>query len=226
MQKGWALHHKIILHKRDFIRTLATRSVVLERAALPIHLFQHAYTENNKRFISSSRQSLQSHQQDGLTDFFPSQDDTNNFTPPVKKIPNQSFRDPRVKQKIFRPLLNPINDDSHNQTTDENKQDLKQQHNLSIPLLYEQLDKAARQGNLKKVYGLINELICEKKENISARIYSALILVNTSPDHGSVSRVKRLLVEMERDGISLDGGICKRIIKVCLFVSPKRDGKD
>jgi len=89
--------------------------------------------------------------------------------------------------------------------------DVQQQH---TPALYELLQISATLEKSKEVEYLVDLLVRGRHERPNARIYSALILSNSVPETGSISRVLALLEEMERDGILLDVGICHDVLKV------------
>lgn len=79
---------------------------------------------------------------------------------------------------------------------------------------YEALRKASASGNYEVVQALLDILIRERQEPPTPQSYLALILANTSPQHGSVEEVSKLLQEMEESGIGLDSASYHAILKV------------
>ena len=80
--------------------------------------------------------------------------------------------------------------------------------------LYRELDRRAVEGNIEWIQYLIQVLISERAEKPDHRHYLALILANTSIEHGSADEVKRLLDEVSSVGIPFDSAICHAVLKV------------
>ena len=80
--------------------------------------------------------------------------------------------------------------------------------------LHRELDRRAIDGDLEWVRYLTQELIYSRSEKPDSRHYHALILANTSIEHGSTGEVKRLLDELDAADVPLDSAICHAVLKV------------
>lgn len=83
----------------------------------------------------------------------------------------------------------------------------------SVSQLYEILRWSGRNGDFARVQEIARELM-ERNERPNARIYDALILANTSTDHGCVEAVELLLREMAEEKILLDSAAYHAVLKV------------
>ncbi|KAF4548230.1 Hypothetical protein D9617_30g011340 [Elsinoe fawcettii] len=83
-----------------------------------------------------------------------------------------------------------------------------------LPALYELLLQYATQARVSHTKALAEYLVRHRGEGPNSRLYSALILCNVDPEHGSVTAVRDYLRELEDEGISIDSGICHNVIKV------------
>lgn len=86
--------------------------------------------------------------------------------------------------------------------------------NLPLPALYDQSATFAKAGHVRSVEQLVRHLVTDRRENPNTRLYSALILVNIDPEEGSAVRVKALLEELLKEGITIDSGICHDVLQV------------
>lgn len=64
------------------------------------------------------------------------------------------------------------------------------------------------------VQALLDLLVRERQEAPSPQLYLALILANTSPQHGSLEEVSKLLQEIEQSGTLLDSAMYHAVLKV------------
>lgn len=80
--------------------------------------------------------------------------------------------------------------------------------------IYDDLRRSANKGDFLRVQTLVNEIVRNRGERPDARIYLALILVNTSAEHGSPVEVRRLLEEMAAEEIVPDSTIYHAVLKV------------
>ena len=80
---------------------------------------------------------------------------------------------------------------------------------------YNLLGKASRQGHYATTQRVVKELVVDHGEDPNLKIYEALILANTSPVHGSIVEVQRILDEMQEERIPPDSSIYHAVLKVC-----------
>ena len=80
--------------------------------------------------------------------------------------------------------------------------------------IYDDLRRSANKGDFLRVQTLVNEIVRNRGERPDAQIYLALILVNTSAEHGSPMEVRRLLEEMAAEEIVPDSTIYHAVLKV------------
>lgn len=85
---------------------------------------------------------------------------------------------------------------------------------LGISALYNELQHAALKGDFIRTHVLVEALVKERGEEPNIHLYLALILANTSTTHGSPAEVKRLLDEMENEGLVPDSAIYHAVLKV------------
>lgn len=85
---------------------------------------------------------------------------------------------------------------------------------LANDALYHELLHAGGQGDFIRVYVLVEELVRSRGEKPNSRLYLALILANTNPQHGSPAEVRRLLQEMADEGLGPDSAINHAVLKV------------
>lgn len=83
---------------------------------------------------------------------------------------------------------------------------------------YEELRRASNKGEYLQVQDLVRGLIEEGAESPNTRLYTALLLANTSAEYGSLVKVQRLLQEMRDDGVHTDSAAYHAVLKV----SPNR----
>jgi len=82
---------------------------------------------------------------------------------------------------------------------------------------YEKLRIEASRGTkqgLSNAFALVDHLVRTLGRRPDLKIYTALILANTSPE-GSVAEVVRLIDELRAEGFELDSSSCHDILKVC-----------
>lgn len=80
--------------------------------------------------------------------------------------------------------------------------------------LYNELQDVSLKGDYIRTYVLVEVLVKERGEEPNIRLYLALILANTSAQHGSPAEVTRLLDEMESEGLVPDSAIYHAVLKV------------
>lgn len=97
---------------------------------------------------------------------------------------------------------------------DSLEQQASRASSTSTEELYSQLAGYASRGQVQSVEQAVKYLVCDRHEAPNLRLYSALILSNVSPEHGSAIRVKALLTDLIASGLSIDAGICHEVIKV------------
>lgn len=83
--------------------------------------------------------------------------------------------------------------------------------------LYRELEYASLRGDYIRVRILAEVLVKERGEEPNLPLYLGLILANTNPQHGSPAEVKRLLEEMEAEGLIPDSSIYHAALKVALI---------
>jgi len=136
--------------------------------------------------------------------------------------PNQSlFRNvtapTNVKYSQRHRATLPVEDRQKNENTSHSSDDL---HTLGSDVeikraLYEMLRRSAGAGNTAKVEEVVKELTVRMQEEPNLQIYSAMILVNASTEHGSAAELQRVLAEMVEEGILLDETAYHSVLKVC-----------
>lgn len=90
---------------------------------------------------------------------------------------------------------------------------------LSDDQLYEELRRASSAGDYPRIHTVLEIMIKERGVKPDRRHYQALLLANTSAQHGSPVEVAGIVEEMEEEGIGLDSAAYHAIIKV-LAVHP------
>ncbi|MCJ1418274.1 hypothetical protein MMC32_004621 [Xylographa parallela] len=90
---------------------------------------------------------------------------------------------------------------------------------ISKSAVYEELRKASTKGNFERVQRIVQILLEGRGEAPNSRIYTALILANTSPNHGTAAGLDELLEEMVGEGIMPDSATYHAVLKV-LAVHP------
>jgi len=150
--------------------------------------------------------------------------DSSEHTPPPAGPPSPH-------QSLFRNVTAPTNvkyshrhratlpdeDEQKNESTSRSSDDL---HALGSDVeikraLYEMLRRSATAGNTGKVDEVVKELVGRMREVPNLQIYSAMILVNASTEHGSAAELQRILAEMAEEGILLDETAYHSVLKVC-----------
>lgn len=79
--------------------------------------------------------------------------------------------------------------------------------------IYEEMRRASTAGDYPRVREALRILIQDRGEKPNQRHYQALILANTSPEHGSAAEIVRILQEMEEEGITLDSASYHAILR-------------
>jgi len=87
---------------------------------------------------------------------------------------------------------------------------------MSKTAVWEELRKASSKSDFIRVQRIIRTLVAVHGEPPSPRLYTALILANASPQHGSVQEVEGILGEMGEEGLSPDSSAYHAVLKVCL----------
>ena len=85
---------------------------------------------------------------------------------------------------------------------------------ISKSAVYEELRKASTKGNFERVQRIVQILLEGRGEAPNSRIYTALILANTSPNHGTAAGLDELLEEMVGEGIMPDSATYHAVLKV------------
>ena len=85
---------------------------------------------------------------------------------------------------------------------------------ISKSAVYEELRKASTKGDFERVQRIVRTLVEERGELPNSRIYTALILANTSPYHGTAAGLAELLAEMVGEGIMPDSATYHAVLKV------------
>ncbi|KAL8929216.1 MAG: hypothetical protein Q9208_001299 [Pyrenodesmia sp. 3 TL-2023] len=85
---------------------------------------------------------------------------------------------------------------------------------LNAEKLHEELRRASTAADFPRLQEILKVLIHDRGEKPSRIHYQALLLVNTSPQHGSVAEVVRVLLQMEEAGITLDSAAYHAVLKV------------
>ena len=79
---------------------------------------------------------------------------------------------------------------------------------------YEELRRASNKGEYVQVQEIVRGLIQDGGETPNTRLYTALLLANTSAEYGSPLEVQRLLQEMKDEGVPTDSVIYHAALKV------------
>ncbi|MCJ1474506.1 hypothetical protein MMC13_003164 [Lambiella insularis] len=85
---------------------------------------------------------------------------------------------------------------------------------ISKSAVYEELRKAITKSDYHRIQRIIRVLVKERGEAPNSRIYTALILANTSPGDGSAEGVDELLQEMVGENITPDSATYHAVLKV------------
>lgn len=85
---------------------------------------------------------------------------------------------------------------------------------LNAEKLHEELWRTSTAADFPRLQEILRVLVYNRGEKPSRRHYQALLLVNTSPEHGSVAEVVRILLQMEEAGITLDSAAYHAVLKV------------
>ncbi len=89
-----------------------------------------------------------------------------------------------------------------------------QLQDLPTEAAYEELRRAGNTGNYLRVQALAKILVRDRGEKPNPRLYLALLLANTNPQHGSPAEVKGLLQEMRDEGFTPDSSAYHAALKV------------
>lgn len=89
-----------------------------------------------------------------------------------------------------------------------------QLHDLPTEAAYEELRRAGNTGDYLRVRALAKILVEDRGERPNPRLYVALLLANTNPQHGSPAEVKGLLQEMRDEGFTPDSSAYHAALKV------------
>ena len=87
-------------------------------------------------------------------------------------------------------------------------------HDLTTEAAYEELRRASHTGNYLRVQALVRMLVRDRSEEPNPRLYLALLLANTSPQHGSPGEVAKILQEMGDEGLTPDSSIYHAVLRV------------
>ena len=153
-------------------------------------------------------------------------------SPCLKPVPSSVHRSRIAQRTLISTNIHPLKKQRPHVSTHkynrirqlhDDHQELKE--TLADPLLrklaksdvYEELRRASIRGNYLRVQEITEILVTERNEAPNARIYLALILANTSPQHGSLAGVKRLLEEMVEEGIVPDSATYHAVLKVIYY---------
>lgn len=118
------------------------------------------------------------------------------------QCPNQA------KRRIF------LQTRSYHRMTVDTKERLSPSQLGNVDTLYRELYRQGIRADFLKVYEIVGELVGRHGEAPNARLFLALILANTSSQHGSTTEVMRLLQEMADDGIEPDSATYHAVLKV------------
>lgn len=80
--------------------------------------------------------------------------------------------------------------------------------------LHKELQHVALKGDFVRTYVLVEALVKERGVEPNINLYLALILANACTQYGSPAEVKRLLVEIEKEGLVPDPAIYHAVLKV------------
>jgi len=104
----------------------------------------------------------------------------------------------------------------------ENPEDERVLKQIPENAIWEELRKASLKGNFIRVQRIVRILVTSQGERPSPRLYTALILANTSPQYGSVQEVENILREMAEEGLSPDSAAYHAVLKVYLLFDTPR----
>ncbi|MCJ1319090.1 hypothetical protein MMC15_004423 [Xylographa vitiligo] len=104
-------------------------------------------------------------------------------------------------------------------TNDGDNKDGEVLSTISKSAVYEELRKASTKGNFERVQRIVQILVEVRGEAPNSRIYTALILANTSAHHGTAAGLDELLEEMVGEGFMPDSATYHAALKV-LAVHP------
>lgn len=85
---------------------------------------------------------------------------------------------------------------------------------LPTPELYERLGLFSADGQCEAVDRVINILIRDRQQPPNLRMYSAILHSYANPEEGTAGKIRKILDDMEEDGIELDAGACHSVLKV------------
>ncbi|MCJ1429866.1 hypothetical protein MMC29_007781, partial [Sticta canariensis] len=85
---------------------------------------------------------------------------------------------------------------------------------LGTPALYDELQHVSLKGDFIRIHVLVEALVKERGEEPNIQLYLALILANTSTQHGSPAEVERILDEMENEGLGPNPAVYHAVLKV------------
>ncbi|MCJ1468599.1 hypothetical protein MMC07_007228 [Pseudocyphellaria aurata] len=85
--------------------------------------------------------------------------------------------------------------------------------------LHKELQHVSLKGDFIRTYALVEALVKERGVEPNLNLYLALILANTCTQYGSPAEVKRLLVEIENEGLVPDAAIYLAVLKVARWQS-------
>lgn len=88
------------------------------------------------------------------------------------------------------------------------------QKELNSGELHEELQRTSIAGDYPRTRESLRELVQDRGERPGRTHYQALLLANTSPQHGSAAEVHRILQEMEEAGITLDSAAYHAVLRV------------
>lgn len=95
-----------------------------------------------------------------------------------------------------------------------NPEDERVLKHISETAIWEELRKASSKGDFVRVQRIVRILVTVHGELPSPRLYTALILANTSSQYGSVQEVEHILGEMAEEGLSPDSTAYHAVLKV------------
>ena len=142
---------------------------------------------------------------------------------PGRQIHAQSFH--RVAQAALRsvtPILNLRGHRFIHQKPLFSALELRDQgriRNLDIRSAYQELRKVALRGAYAQIQECVRILVKERGEKPNLRLYDALLLANTDPEHGSPQEVAELLEEMANDGLNPDSATYHAVLRVRSMVA-------
>ena len=82
--------------------------------------------------------------------------------------------------------------------------------------IYEEMRRASNAGDYPRLREILRIIIQERGEQPNRKHYQALLLVNTSAQHGSAAEVARILQDMEDAGLALDSAAYHAVLRVCI----------